>query len=61
MRIYKIETTFSRYTIIAEDFDAAFSIAKKFRNDEQKELKDEDQIPDIDSIVAGDEISEVTE
>lgn len=57
MRIYKIETDYSRYTILANDFDNAIRGAKKILSKERA-LYGKDESPAIQSIIEGDEIDE---
>ena len=58
MTIYKIETNWNRYTVLADSFRAAYGKAVIINDKERDGLGKEDELPDIVSIIEGDEINE---
>lgn len=59
MKTYKIETDWNRHTVLADSFEQAFALAQKINKEERKGLGKDDELPNILSVIEGDEINEV--
>ena len=59
MKTYKIETNWDRFTVLADSFERAYGLAQKINIEERKGLGKKDDLPNIVSIIEGDEIHEV--